>query len=225
MRRTMLIAAVLAVVAGSAAAQAWEEYVNMDERFGVNFPAKPVVSDTRFPLPSGATLPARLFSVVDGPRRYSVTVVNYAGVAPEVEQTILKHAADLIRKRGGTITYDGEANYEGMDTQMLQITHADGSRSFIAVTQPPETSKLDRIYIVEGVAPAGAPVPGLFQQSLSIRDTDGQRMRYSTDVDGVKFRVIPDSGGQPYLRRQCAPGLPCAERDATGPVQEQVGRP
>ena len=225
MRRTMLVAAMLTALAGSAAAQAWEEYVNMDERFGVNFPAKPVVSDASVTLPSGATLPARLFRVVDGPRRYSVTVVNYAGASPEMEQTILKQAAEMIRKRGGTITYDGEANYEGMDTQMLQITNADGSRSFIAITQPPETSKLDRIYIVEGVAPAGAPVPGLFQQSLSIRDIDGQRMRYSTDVDGVKFRVIPDSGGQPYLRRQCAPGLPCATREGAEPVQEQVGRP
>src|SRR5688572_32303779 len=105
MRRTMLVAAMLAALAGSAAAQGWSEYVNMDERFGVNFPAAPVVSDGRFTLPSGATLPARLFSVVDGPRRYSVTVMNYAGVAPEVEQTILKHAAEMIRKRGGTITY------------------------------------------------------------------------------------------------------------------------
>ena len=208
--RTAAVLVFLLFVAGQALAQAWSEYINREERFGVNFPREPAASDTTVTLPSGLRLPARVFAVTDGPRRYSVTVVKYAGASPDVEKTLLKQTADMIRKRGGQITYDGEAHYEGMDTQMIQITNADGSRTYIAITQPPETTGLDRVYIVEGTTPAGTPPPGMFQQSLSIRDIDGQRIRYNTDVEGNKFRVIPDSGGQPLLRRQCAPGLPCA---------------
>lgn len=212
MRYLARLSAVLVLAAGQALAQAWSEYINMDERFGVNFPSPPTIAETRFAMPSGTPLPARQFSVTDGPRRYAVTVVRYAGASLEIEKTLLAHAVETIRKRGGRITYDGAAVYEGMNTQMIQITNPDQSRSFIAITQPPETSELDRLYIVEGTVPAGSPPPGLFQQSLSIRDTDGQRMRYATDIEGTKFRVIPDSGGMPLLRRMCAEGLPCAER-------------
>ncbi len=30
-----------------------------------------------------------------------------------------------------------------------------------------------------------------------------------TDIEGNKFRVIPNSGGEPFLAPECAPGLPC----------------
>lgn len=217
MRRSVFLPCLLAVVTLSmvgarAMAQEWTEFVNMEDRFGVNFPAPPILSDSRFALPSGATVPARTYTVVSGTSRYSVTVVRYAGVAPEVENSLLLHAASTITGRAHEVNYDGDAVYEGMSTRMIQGTNPDRSRSFIAITQPPETSEINRLYIVVGTTPAGSPPPGLFQQSLSIRDRDGARMRYATDIEGTKFRVIPDSGGMPLLRRMCADGLPCAER-------------
>jgi hypothetical protein len=36
----------------------------------------------------------------------------------------------------------------------------------------------NRLYILEGTVPAGAPPPGLFQQSLGFLDEKGVRVRY-----------------------------------------------
>ena len=57
----------------------------------------------------------------------------------------------------------------------------------------------DRFYILEAEVPPGAIPPGLFQQSLTILDDMGRRIRYNTDIDGNKFRVIPGTGGQPLV--------------------------
>ena len=46
-----------------------------------------------------------------------------------------------------------------------------------------------RLYILEATAPEGTPPPGHFQQSLSILDENGDRIRYNLDADGVRTRV------------------------------------
>lgn len=202
MRVSGLISAVLSmVVASPAFAQDWFEYVNQEERFAVSMPAAPQASEGTFRSASDAMLPARIFTAAAGDSVYTVTVVSYAGVDAEEYSGALEHAIETIRARPGEITSENDASYEGMDSRMLQLTNPDGTRSFIAVTLPPAVSRLERLYIVEGRAPADAPPPGLFQQSLSFRDEHGERMRYDTDIDGNKFRIIGDTCGFPYTRR------------------------
>jgi len=49
----------------------------------------------------------------------------------------------------------------------------------------------NRLYILEGTVPAGAPAPALFQTSLGFLDKDGKGIRYET----------PYSNGFPPPRR------------------------
>ena len=201
MRFVRFIPAVLVLIfSGSSLALEWSEYVNMEERFAVNFPAAPAMEEGSFRSQSGAVLPTRIFTAVNGSSTYSVTVVDYSGVDSAEYDGAMDHAVEMIRRRG-EITSENDAHYEGMPTRMIQMTNPDSTRSFLAVTLPPTVSHLERLYIIEGRAPASAPPPGLFQQSLSFRDEDGVRLRYGTDVDGNKFRIIGDTCGFPYTRR------------------------
>ena len=210
MARTVLVLSLLtAVISSSAFAQSWGEYVNREERFGINFPGEPERAQGRFQLPSGVSYPANIYRAEDSAGSYELTVVNYDGASREAIETMLDDAVEAMRNSGGEITYDEVAVYDGMETQMMQFANADQSRRFAAIIHPPQSAGLHRLYIVEGSAPAGLPIPGHFQQSLFIVDTNGERIRYSTDIEGNKFRVIPNSGGQPFLAPECAPGLPC----------------
>ena len=202
MRLVRLIPAVLALtISGQAFAQGWSEYVNAEDHFTVNFPGDPAIMESTYTLASGLVTPARLYTVESGPSTYMVTVVNFANAGAEDKAGAIAHAANAFRQRGGEVTYDDDANYEGMETQMLQMTNPDQTRSFIAITQPPPSAGLNKLYIVEGRAPASAPPPGHFQQSRAFRDDFNVRIRYDRDIEGNRFRVIPGSGGAPYTRR------------------------
>ena len=194
-----LISNVLA--ATTAGAQTWFEYVNQEEHFAVSLPAEPEMTEGTFRSASGAMLPTRIFTANDGAGTYTVTVVHYAGVDAEEYAGALEHAVAQIRARGGEVTSENDASYEGFDTRMMQLTNPDGTRSFVAIALPPVVSRLERVYIIEGRSPPDVPPPGLFQQSLSFRDSHGERMRYDTDIDGNKFRIIGDTCGFPYTRR------------------------
>ena len=210
MRPSLLIASfAILTLAHSANAQEWGEYVNQEERFGVNFPGEPEITEQTVELASGRSFPAKIFRASDSAGTYSVVSVHFGEVGDEVRETLIEDAAEMIRMRGGEITYDEIAVYDGMDTQMMQLTNEDGTRSYIAILQPPESSGLNRLYIAEGRVAPNMPVPGHFQQSLFVVDPNGERIRYQTDIEGTKFRVVPGSGGQPYFAPECAPGLPC----------------
>ena len=211
--RRFVYAAMAAVIAGStpAAAQEWAEYVNREQHFSVNFPGQPTIMPMEYRLPTGHAFPALAFNASDGSGAYSVVVVDYTNAVEALRDQLIPLAAETIRHRGGEITYDDIAVYDGMDTQMMQIDNDDGTRSYIAIMQAPESAHLNRLLIAEGRVSATAPVPGHFQQSLSVVDAMGERMRYQTDIEGTKFRVIPGAGGAPLLREECAPGLPCPD--------------
>lgn len=210
MLRTALVSIAIMIISSSAAfAQVWAEYVNQEERFGINLPSEPERNATMFQLASGTSYPANIYSAEDTAGSYKLTVVNYAGASLDAIATILDEAIEVTRTSGGEVTYDEVAVYDGMETQMMQFSNPDQSRRFVALVHPPQSAGLNRIYIIEGAAAAGLPIPGHFQQSLFIVDTDGERVRYSTDIEGNKFRVVPNSGGEPYLAPECAPGLPC----------------
>ena len=137
---------------GPAFAQAWAEYVNIDARFGINFPGEPERSERTHRTNSGASFPAEVFTASDAAGTYSVTAVDYSGVSYEFYQTLLDDAAKVVRNRGGEVTYEGFNIYDGMDTISIQVTNDDGSRSFYAITLLPRPSLTERLYIIEGRA-------------------------------------------------------------------------
>ncbi len=202
MRNGVLVALFLAFsFTSNAIAQEWMEYENVADNFAVNFPGEPTMENITYRLGSGREVTARVYSVENDAGVFAVTVVDYEGVDEDEAANAIAYAAEKFRQRASRVTSDEVGGYEGMDTHMLQLTNPDESRSFIAIVHPPANTGIVRLFIAEGRAPPDGIVPGLFQQSLSLRDQDGVRVRYNRDLDGNRYRVIPGSGGEPLRSR------------------------
>lgn len=203
MRTPMITLSLAALVCGLASAQGWVEYVDRSQRFLVNFPGEPTVRDVLYETELGNQMPARVYTVDKPPSHFSLTVVDYTQAPRIYKQLCAREGAECdgfevgtevrgaiafaawnYRKRGGEITYDAYAQVDGIPGHQLQITNADGSRTFVAIHQHER-----RLYILEGTVPESAPPPGLFQQSLAILDDEGHRIRYVYDENDNPVRV------------------------------------
>src|SRR5882672_4586001 len=80
MRTTTVVLALVLTFPVIAAAQEFEEYVNTQDGFKIDFPGKPAVSTTTWTSQQSYKLPARVYSLDKGREHYSVTVVDYGGV-------------------------------------------------------------------------------------------------------------------------------------------------
>ena len=195
--------AIISLVAVPSLAQGWVEYIHRTDRFSIMFPSMPEAREATSVSAHNVVFPARVYSVVDGASRYSVTVVDYTDAErrhrERPDQTdassgerfwvmdvraSVAHAAQSFRRRGGEVTYDGWADTDKIEGHQLQITNPDQSRSFIAIHL-----HASRLYILEGTVPPGYPPPGLFQQSLRLLDQEGRRVRYTLDPDGQRIGV------------------------------------
>jgi len=197
MRLSPLVpAAVILLIAGPAAAQNWTEYTSRRDFFIVNFPGEPAVSDITYPTEYGITLPGRVHTVEDRSSRYSVTVIDYS-TAQQIHtdrvrncqgypDTCTNRAANDLRgaldyavskymQRDAKVTYYAYADTDRIEGRRVQLTNADGSRTFVAIYMHD-----NRLYILDGTVPASAPPPALFQQSLGLFDKEGIRVRYRT---------------------------------------------
>ena len=187
---------------GPSFAQEWIKYVDRDERFIVNLPAEPEVTDISYLSEYGASLPARVYVTNSGSSRYSVTVIDYTEAESLLRERSertgepfrgddllgdvlgsIAYAARAIRQRGGEVTYDAWAAIDRIAGHQLQITNADESRTFAGIYL-----HASRLYVLEANVPSGWPPPGHFQQSLGILDEEGRRVRYTLDVDGRRTR-------------------------------------
>ncbi len=182
-----------ALVAPASAAD-WTEFVDKAERFGVNLPGKPDVRDITFTSWRGAVVPAKVYTVKDGPRSYSVTVVNYETVAVTGVAGVtdvlgsIAWAAWNVRKRPGIeITYDAYTEADHIEGHEIYLVNPDKSRTNIGIFL-----HASRLYILEANVPAGSPPALQFQQSLYIFDEQGVRVRYEIDVNRTRKRV-PDT--------------------------------
>ena len=200
MRRIPLIAAALSLlISGPCFAQEWIEYASQKDFFTVNFPSEPKVEDITYTTEYRITLPGRVYSATDGPNRYTVTVVDYTGAEKihaernkqckatdaypdicgdrsrgDLRGAIVWATFDLLQ-RDAKVTFYAWYNADLVEGHQLQLTNADGSRTFAAIHMHE-----NRLYIFEGTVPKGAPQPALFQQSLGFIDKEGKRIRYTT---------------------------------------------
>ncbi len=195
MRLIPLVPALILLMSGPSIAQDWVEYASRADMFTVNFPSQPKVQDITYRTEFGLMLPGHVHSSEDGRSRYSVTVIDYANVQtihaervkgctgypdtcgnPYVAELrgAMDYAAWSFIKRDAKVTYFAYGNTDRIEGRRIQLTNADRSQSFVAIHMHE-----NRLYILEGTVPAGAPPPGLFQQSLGFLDKDGKRVRYN----------------------------------------------
>jgi len=80
MRATAFVFALALLVSGTAAAQEWDEYTNVNDGFKINFPGQPSVAEKTWTSQMNYTLPMRVYSAEKGRERYSLTVVDYSGI-------------------------------------------------------------------------------------------------------------------------------------------------
>jgi hypothetical protein len=188
----MRFAAAVLILSASApiAAQEWIEYVNREDRFIVNLPGRPTAREISYRPQRGAMRKGRVYTVDDGPRQYSVTVIDFAGAMPSDVRGSIAWEAWNIRKRGGDITYDAFAQVDRIDGHEMHITNADKTTTLAALYL-----HASRLYILQATVPPNSPGALHFQQSLVILDEEGKRIRYELDADGNRSFRIKDLTG------------------------------
>jgi hypothetical protein len=188
-------------MSGSVAAQDYIEYSNQADRFIVNFPGQPKVTETTYETEFGLALPAHVHTAEAGRSRYSVTVIDYNDVQKIHAERLkgcqaypnlcgnpwvgelrgaLDYAASRYITRDGKVTYYAYANSDRIEGRRVQLTNPDGSRTFVAIYMHE-----NRLYILDGTVPAGAIPPALFQQSMGFFDKDGVRVRYASPYSNM----------------------------------------
>jgi hypothetical protein len=213
----------------SASAQGWTEYINREDGFRVDFPGQPTVAQTTYKSEYGLDLPARVYSVVAGPDRYSITVVDYPNIQKLADErakaTCPTNFADeracglanagrgyWKEELGGALLY---ATY-GFIKRDAKVTHlawawqdlVEGHE--IQLTNNSDQSKTfafvtmhqNRLYILEGTVPANYPPPGLFQQSMGFIDQDGRGVRYQSVYSNLRAEWPNDFPAQPQRTGQ-----------------------
>ncbi len=178
-----VLAVFVLLFSGPIFAQNWFMFEDKAERFTVNFPEEPTVTDITYESDHSMMLPAKVYRASDGTTDYSIIVVNYVGTSISEARGSIAFAAWNFRKRGGEITYDGYAQIDRIEGHQLQILNEDMSRTFIAIHLHDS-----RLFILEATTPAGVPPPLHFQNSIGIFDQEGNRVRYQIDVNGQTER-------------------------------------
>src|SRR5262245_49376712 len=207
-----------------ASAQGWTDFVSKEDGFRVNFPGRPRVSESTYTSEYGADLPARVYTVVRGAERYSMTVVDYRPIEkiltekakkcpPFADERCTGFGAGAIvgagywktdvrgalvwaswqfMQRNVKVTHYMWNFIDLVEGHQLQLTsNVDRSRTFVAIYMHE-----NRLYLLEGTVPDGAPEPGLFQQSLGFVDKDGNTIRYRDYYDN-DFPPPPRTGSGP----------------------------
>ena len=188
-----LVAALfLLALPSTSVAQEWIEYEDRTERFMVNFPGKPVVTDSTWESQRDDALPARVYTARAGQQRYTLTVVNLAKIAqPSDVKGSVAWAAWEFRKRGGEITYDAYAQSDRIEGHELHITNRDKTQTLVAIYMLAR-----RMYILEATVPVNSPGAVHFLQSLLVLDEKGDRIRYEIDADGNRTKRTTNFGDQ-----------------------------
>jgi hypothetical protein len=208
MRLTPVVAGALTLcMSAPGFAQEWTEFVSRDDRFTTNFPGPPQVTETTYRSQFGADLPARVYSAVLGPSRFSVTVVDYRPIEKILTERAKSCPAGAETCRGGANPGSSTgAGYWKADVagaiiyatwQFMQrdatvteliwsnIDLVEGHMLHLTNNDKSRTfvsifMHENKLYIGEATVPAGYPEPGLFQQSLGFIDENGNGIRYQT---------------------------------------------
>src|SRR4051812_49454782 len=108
--RLVAVVGIAWLLPATAQAQSWQEFVNRDFRFHINFPGEPKVDDIAYAGADGAKHNARQFHVENERGRYSLTVVDFSQDPANEQAPAIALAS--IRAKGKPV-YDQPANVDG----------------------------------------------------------------------------------------------------------------
>jgi hypothetical protein len=156
-------------IAFTVAAQAQErvDYINLEHRFSISFPADPMEAGFEHMAADGTVLAGTTFRAETDDGIYSVSVVVFPGDIADVAAEF-EHAAAPLRTRG-EIRYEGSTDYDDHPVHEINMTHNDGRQimtSFILYERS--------LYFVEAIVDAGAAPPLHFMQSVSPLNDAGE---------------------------------------------------
>lgn len=77
---SLVLAALLGAVPGSATAQEYVEYASRPDGFTIIFPTQPTIVQTTFKTQTGTVLPARVYTSDSAAGHYQVTVADYTNI-------------------------------------------------------------------------------------------------------------------------------------------------
>jgi len=219
-------AALLVTAAGPVSAQDWATVKFIEDGFRANFPGEPTVESITYESEFGMQLPGRVYHAADALGDYSTTVVDYRASQQlhderssrcraanganqldgdscqnsfelEILGAIDHAAAKFLTREGVKVTQYGMYFIDRVLGRHMQLTNADGSRTYAGIHQ-----HLGRLYIHQATVPAGMPEPLLFMQSLAWVNADGLAIRYvSLYSEGYGEWQFPRSDRPPFRLR------------------------
>jgi metallo-beta-lactamase class B len=144
----------------------WRNVVRTDDHFAVQFPGAPAVTQVRYDLDGGATVPARSYSVREGRIVYRLTVADASGRAIDREAVFRKVLQRL--RRGGQQRTLVEARIRNFYGRQISVELPGGGRSIASVfIAGPRLYELE----ARAEAPDGPSAVGdllHFQQALNL---------------------------------------------------------
>ena len=198
----LIPAMVILLGSGTVFAQDWAPFFNVGDGFSATFPGQPKVETITYATEYRMTLPGRVYSASDALGRYSTTVVDYRGIQKlhddasatcraakgangtdgdacqndfrvEVAGAMDFAAWNLMKPQGAKTTHYMWYFNEMIAGRLLQVTHADQSRTFAVIHQ-----HAGRLYIHTATVQPKMPEPVLFIQNIGFLNEAGKSVRY-----------------------------------------------
>jgi glyoxylase-like metal-dependent hydrolase (beta-lactamase superfamily II) len=143
-------------------------YVNCNSRVAAIFPGDPSVRDISYSV-LGKTVPARQFFVDKGEALYSVTIADFTGVGPAIDERIVEAAMTPIRRRG-EVKFEYPEDYTpGIPGRQLNVFDANGLQHRASIYMNDY-----HLYITETHAPISDVAAIQFEQSVLVMGPDGK---------------------------------------------------
>jgi len=222
MRTTILVLSFVVSFGTAAAAQEFEEYVNTQDGFKIDFPGKPTVSTITWTSQQSYKLPGRVYTVDKGKEHYAVTVIDYNGIekmaiarseacAPgdrplcrgtdvsgpgvwkhDVREAILFATLQFLKRDNTKISDLTWAQHDLVEGNELQLTNTADGSRTYAYIALHQL----KLFIVEATVPKNAPPATLFQTSMGWVDKNGKGIRYQDIYIGAAhgMHVYPTPG-------------------------------
>ena len=205
MRLAAAAALVVLVCPPASFAQEWRQFVSRQDLFAVNVPSEPDVRNIVWDSEHGAPLPARVYTVTQGPSTYSVTVVDYRP-AKEILTARSKQCPPKLERCDGLTSFSGAGYWKNdvrgamiyaafkLMQRDIKLTHYMWNYLGFEGVEANELQFINnadqsrsfvtlymhhnRLYILEGRVPTDRPAPALFVQSVSLYEEDGTQANH-----------------------------------------------